>query len=319
MERWLDSARKAKLMLPASIPHGQKLAVMDKVARSLSLSRGTLDNYLAALAVIESFRANDPELAQLLEQHSMLAVASLGRWAGFDEKGMRDFLNERPAASTRQVIQAERLARQRTSTSETPFERLQSKMPTGVMKKEHAVAPLLSPLLRLAIEKAGMLSVGWDEIEWRGRSEPYATAFGVSQVGVMALGLEISRLDEIKGIQHERVNGDFQIVGLIEAPIYSLEELYRREAKSLWAKAVAATSLYPVAVILFDSPSARSAVLGNLLSPPARLTTGSAFGRKRVENAPPAMVRAVTHTGRCVMLTTPETFAEDWQEGGRAR
>jgi hypothetical protein len=102
---------------------------------------------------------------------------------------------------------------------------------------------------------------------------------------------------------------------LIEAPIYSLEELYRREAKSLWAKAVAATSLYPVAVILFDSPSARSAVLGNLFSPPARLTTGSAFGRKRVENAPPAMVRAVTHTGRCVMLTTPETFAEDWQGG----
>lgn len=320
---WVDKARRARDLLAEPVEHGQKLAARDRIARSLSLSRGTLDNYLAALDALERFGEIDPDLAAMVSRHSAAAVAALGRWVAYDLDGVRAFLRSEPKASLRRTLAAEKAARlAHGRVPPSPFSVFVHSLARHMPDDYHLLDRGSGPPIASAFARVGL----WPHppvfgIDWEGPVEPYAAYFGVSFVGRLHPELDPHgrhRPDPVPARQSER---GFIIAGVIEVSHHELDEMYRRLARSVFAQAVAATTLYPLVIVFFPDAGARQAMAGNFPELPARLLPDApvrsgqvpAEGKGRMGEAIGSpWIRPAGPHGACILLTTPDSFFEDW-------
>ena len=77
IQDWRETARRARALLGDPDGHGHKTARLADLAASLGLTRGTLDNYLRALAALERLEAGMPHIARKLDGQSAAAIAAV--------------------------------------------------------------------------------------------------------------------------------------------------------------------------------------------------------------------------------------------------
>lgn len=306
-QNWRETARRARVLLAEPVAHGQKLARLAEVASALGVSRGTLDNYLAALAAEEALEAQAPDIARRLDGQSAAAVSTLGRWANYDPAGLRRFFDDSPKPRLRQVLEAERVARQSHGRmSVSSFDDL--------IEKGRATPPWEGDGVywyRAADEIAEALkSIGPDtmrllDFDWAAAVPDYAGAVGLTRLARLYEQDKRHAAILEGGLASRPAEVDVPVVGLIEVPVREREEQYRREARALWLRMVAAATLVPVVIVLFPDPAAREASAENFPSPPE-------FWIRNGQDEPHPWLRPLNGWGGVALLTAVETLFSDW-------
>lgn len=324
---WPEKARQARVLLEGPVEHGRKSARLAMVAKDLGLSRGTLDNYLDALKAYEALMAQAPDLGPRLEGQSAAAMAALGRWSGYDLAGLRRFLEGSEKPSLRQVLAAERAAR--PGQGQTGAEGF-----AALIEKSHAVPPRQRPealwsmpagALASTLEAFGAPDLRLLDLDWGAALPDYAAAIGLSRLGTIPPDAKRHHYGRTRFPVWTGEDEALPLVGVIEVPARDREEQYRREARLLWLRAVAAGTLVPVVILFFPDAAARAAAALNLPEPPAvwssKVEAGAGAAAplrssRQDQDMPLRTIVPLDGRGGRALLTTPATLFDDW--AGRA-
>lgn len=319
---WQDVARRAQALLDGPATHGQKTARLASVAATLGLTRGTLDNYLNALRTCEAIRSQAPEIGPMLEGQSATAIAALGRWAGYDLVGMRKFLAASKRPTLRAVLAAEKEARQALGRQPASvFERLMQS--SRAMEAQREAFPLRAQpnsQLSKGLEVIGTPHLRLLDLEWTQEVPDYAQVVGLNRIGWIAPGGTRRVQDWPSRFPAWTDRQAIPAVGVMELPSRDRPEQYRREARSIWLRAVAGGTLVPVVILLFAHETARLVTARSLPPLPKPWGAGGrhcdidlAAGKPDSTNlADETWVRPLNGHGSLALLTTPATLFRDW-------
>ncbi|MAN75938.1 MAG: hypothetical protein CML24_01750 [Rhizobiales bacterium] len=283
--RWAVLGRLAAIVL--SRPDPQPALVREStLADRFGLSRATFRHYRDAVQIVRAtFHPSD---RHLVFTQSAVAANALARWWQHDPDGMWLFLHERRGSSDREILAAARQAKARSqgTRSNSGLEELIVRaLNTGPSKPQFAVDA-----------GSGLI----DELGVRMVSGETQRFLGVS--------LELCGQS---AVAHEQTGA----IGLIEVPRLVTLERYRQEARSLWTRAVAASLVYPMLVLVFPGPAARRRFLsavpaearGAQLAYKSNIGDG---GRKERCASRPLVFRPTPQTGM-IMVSTRLGLAVD--------
>lgn len=306
-QNWREVALAARKALDQSLPHGQKSERLARIAEGLNVTRGTLDNYLSALACLARLESLDATLSERLVGQSATAIASMGRWADYDQEGLLKFLEEHPRPRLRQVLDAEKQARhQKGRVAANPFDQALADLRAGPPPNGNS-GQRLRPhgYLEGVLSSFGLPSVTPLQLDWDGEVPAYANALGLSRIGrLLDKRLSGQRYGHTRFPAWSEEPG-IPVMGVIEVGARALEEHYRREARALWNRMVASATLVPLVIVLFPDDVARKATAGNF-SPPPELWRNLMLGPQ------PKWVRTLNPWNAAALLTTPATLGSDY-------
>lgn len=233
-----------------------------ELAKRFSLSRGTLRNYRDAQKLVRS--VPDPKLRRELYRLSASGAAQLVRWLQRDADAAVMFLNEHPAAGPREIIAAEQRAM--LSKGVRGWKRL------GGLEEAAARLPATPmPLPREvvdAIQSHRLLHHSHSVALMPGLMAKPGNGKLASFYRIDFLIPLVHRFTEDIMETHEQVAE----AAVLDIPIFGSLDRYGIEAKSIWARAVAAASVYPLVALIFPGPAARRRFVAAL---PPELTSGA--------------------------------------------
>jgi hypothetical protein len=253
---WMELAAKAKAMLPSRPSYGTKQKSMADAASSLGLTRQSLRNIIAAHDFILGLQQSDEAAYQALSETPYSAVEIYSRWAAYDRKAAlaHAIWARKRGASVKSVIADEKAARSRARAAGASAGHSLEKLtnPSGALfRLRRDVSSLL------ANAGAADLSSNWAS---RDSAEPLAHAMMVRHVLTPLTGEEWDKA---------RRAGDMLLpgIGLLELGERSLAESYRKDAKDFLAKAIAATTIYALVLVVAPNENALMELIAALPHP----------------------------------------------------
>jgi hypothetical protein len=241
-----------------------------ELAERFSLSRGTLRNYRDAQALVRA--VPDPKLRRELYRLSASGAAQLVRWLQRDADAAVTFLREHPSAGPRDIIAAEqRSLLSRGVRGWKRFGSLQeavARMPAAPMPLPPDVMDAIKGhrLLRgsqnVSLMPALMAKPGNELAQF------YRIDF------LIPLVQRLYRTETIIET-HEPIAE----AAVLESPIFGSLDRYGSEAKSIWARAVTAASVYPLVGLVFPGPASRRRFVAAL---PSELTSGADQNKRKI-------------------------------------
>ena len=182
---------------------------------------------------------------------------------------------------------------------------IQASRATPPQEREHLFWFGPQPHIAAALERLALCHVRLLDFEWSGVMPPYAEAVGLTRLGRLHREDDRCRHGIRTRFPVWEEEGDVPILGLIEIAARDRGEQYRREARGLWLRMVAASTLNPVVIVLFPDAAAREASAGNFpISPDA--------WHRREQGEPHPWTRPLNGWGGVALLTTPDTLFVDW-------
>lgn len=182
--KWPQVAWQARALLGAPKPHGQRTALMAEVAEKLGLTRGTLDNYLSALSALELIAEEMPGIMPLIEGQSATAVATIARWLGRDPAGLEAFLKKTRKPTLRQVLAAERAAREGQGGVQVPVvESVIDAVWDTSSREREMVQWIEHQAIDAALRNVGVDTVRLIDLDFSLAVPDYAAALGLTRLG----------------------------------------------------------------------------------------------------------------------------------------
>lgn len=315
---WLEKARIATLTLATE--KGPKLLAETRIASELGLSRSALRVYCYAAAFVDGL--SEPTLQEQLAKQSAGAVYAIGRLFGRDEVAARVFLSNNQNFSAQAAEAADRKHRQKQQAASgggIPMSaQLRARLGNPLSTEfTYRFSPsLVSHFLRLGIELPDFWV--W---EWSPALDGYDRSFGAVEIGYVIPSEDADdnglRFWPDTGRRYLR-NGRLEIAALMVVPAQSLREQYTRQARTIWARSVVLSTLYPMVLIVLPDRTTRSDFAAGLLDLPyPRLASLPSMPLTRPidgQEPPDPEFEVIRFPGLecgCVVVTSPETIVED--------
>lgn len=287
---WVTIAQQARKLLPSEIPSGQVQKTREDIAATLNVSRQTLRNYMAGLDFVDEVEKHDKEASRLLHTMSSPAVDVYSRWAKYDLPNVLEHIKGHKTEwrTVALVVAAEKSARlralgkkeDRSLTDELKSLLAKMNNKRGARERWYDLSEL-DALLKLWFSAAVRSDLNWNTGESAGRSQ-----HGISATGSFCASMSkddryylMDRWDADHRISRGNLHPDLRMrlefysraafpyenpaleasnfFALIESPVYSIADHYRREARNLYTQAVAVAQLYPLVIVLFNDDAAR--------------------------------------------------------------
>ncbi|HCO54757.1 MAG TPA: hypothetical protein DIT93_07030 [Pelagibacterium sp.] len=218
------------------------MARIAEIAREMGINGQTLRNYLVALDALDS--VDEPELRAILKNHSAAAVSVFGRWYGRDPQAAYHFLVSNPDVSQSRLLDTEREHRQRDAspTRSRVGARFDDALVGNIAVGRQLDRALGSASQALKGNKSGLVAV---------QAGPHRFA-----------GLDYLILPE-GVLRPEGLAGD-RYAGAITLPRFDRFETYGTRSREIWHRAVSASSLCAIVLVVFPGPAARRRFLDAL-------------------------------------------------------
>ncbi|HCO55718.1 MAG TPA: hypothetical protein DIT93_11950 [Pelagibacterium sp.] len=293
---WSTMARAVAEHCPDAIDggHGIRMRAQKEAAEALGLSWNTLRSYLEAYRFFLDL-SGEP-LAEKFRLQSIDVARSIARWAKWDRNAALEFLLITPCPSTAGTLAAEREAKARATSSDSVPGRLT--IAANAIRSEGRARPLLRDHLAL-LGYCGLERL--ELVEAREAGTQNGAELGSESVIVYrAIGAQPDVLDAL----------------VLRAVNHSIADAYRREARSILFRALAAAIHCPLVVLPFPDLRARQAFLeGRPILPfeagaPAMIPSLKALPAPRTFDRNQPIVRPSAAAG-AIIATTAESFATD--------
>jgi hypothetical protein len=307
--RWMEIAEQGQRVLSAEVPHGTTLSRRSAVAQELGVTGQTLSNYIDALKFVQELEATAPKASAAMSRLNPTSIAVYARWVRRDRRTAlaHAIRAADEGLSTAKIIAAERAARQALARPATLVENALDEDRARDMKVVHPKGPLATGLLRTL----GSMP-RFDALVLDVPSDDLAVAMGVTNVlrwdgpfddpGRMSSRFQPEREP---WFAQRRSAGPYEVIGLVPVERGRAGDGHRRNARTVFAKAVVATSLFPVVVVMLEDEEA-------LAEFKAMLPTieGGRLGRHAVVEED---LYALSGDGGCVVLADAATsLSRDW-------
>lgn len=280
----IGSAATARLQDRAT--HGKKQQQADDVAKEFGLTRQSLRNLLSAYSYTLSKR-DDMELHSALSSMSYAGIEAIRRWSTRSPNEARKFAIRaaKEALSVREVLLAEKRAR-------APAAGLFS----------HSNPAVESKIVDILNSSSGVR----EHLEGLGLSYPHAESLSsipIDDEMLQAFGVSRSIASwEISGIWSG-------YVGLIEVEQRENVFNFKKDAKAILTRAVAASTAFPMVVVVLPGAAAMTAVLGGMSKSEARERTDSRrFPTRKGAASPSPLLIPSGH-----FLTEQWAYADAWR------
>ncbi len=235
--RWTDLAKRATALMPVEARHGGKQLAMAAAADQLGLTRQSLRNIVAAYRFLDSIDDEHKDVRVALSALNYTAVEIYSRWANYDRRAA--YAHARQAAeqglSVRSVIAAEKAARQMVAEPSVSLSRrlLAVRFEHSGFHPTHFRDDIERQIERCQRVAPGKSTVTWD---WELTKNELSNALGIYEV--------ITRFPP-PGSLHDPFLSE---VAVLEIGERAVDEGYQRQARDLLARAMAATTLYPIVI-----------------------------------------------------------------------
>jgi hypothetical protein len=307
--RWMDIAKRGKRDLSADAPHGTTLSRRSAVAQELGVTRQTLRNYIEALEFVQGMEATAPEAAAALARMNPTSIGVYARWVRRDQKAALAHAVRAAdlGLSTAKIIAAERAARQALAHPATLVEKALDEDRARDMKVVHPKGPLATGLLRTLGNMPR-----FDALVLDVPSDDLAGAMGVTNVlrwdgPFDDPGRKSSRFrpEREPWFEQRRPDGPYEVIGLVPVERGRAGDGHRRNARTVFAKAVVATSIFPAVVVMLENEEALAEFKAML-----PIIDAGRQGRHAVVEED---LYALSGDAGCVVLADAATFlSRDW-------
>lgn len=258
-KKWLITAIEAQRRLRASDddrfwrredapksrgrPSGKgRLARIHDVARDMGIAGSTLRNYLLALEALGTIP--DLQTAEILSQHSAVAVAAFCRWANREPESAYGFIYDYPKASLAELLSAERA--HRIHFQWRARRRPRPELDDALIARISAGPQFLAALGQHAAVHLGPGAVLFDIIPARYRFA------GLDQLIVPNRDVD------------PKLMAPFTLAGTIRLPQLAILDDYGKRSKEIWWRAASASAYCPLVLVVFPGPAARRRFLAAL-------------------------------------------------------
>ncbi len=253
---WIEAAKRALDMSSEKLVHGAKQTEMARVASRLGYTRQSLQSVIAAYRFLESMAAY-PEVQRALSSLPYSSVEVYCRWARHDLLAANAHAIKAAShgLSVKAVIRAERKAR--PSMPATPgslarFLTLEGGRRGGFRDVVFSAA-IEAHLTRLGVAKGPASNWGFSQV-----SDPYSLALGIREVITFYPAEARTSSPDRRWTHH---------VALVEVGERALAEGYRKQARGLMARGVAATTRYPIVLVVAPDYASLRGIAGMLPKP----------------------------------------------------
>ncbi|WP_416357027.1 hypothetical protein ACLNGM_02390 [Aureimonas phyllosphaerae] len=333
VQNWVQLAHAAKELLASGVPRGSGLRRETEVATTLGTTRATVRNALAAVTVVDHILRQDAKRGSLLMTLPIDIVRAYDRWQRRDPTSANEALELAALhkLSVRGFVAAEHESRNTVAVAPRAEDVLASLEQAGGFQFETTPAEALEqgmrrlgvppfPLDLLSIVRkldrydamCGLTARAVIDAQKVANWRRYRSLIGRPFVDDADLNALLVRVENVEA----KDDAGSPVLGIMEIADHPVIEQHRRQAKTRYLKAAAASAIYPGVVILMPSQAARDEMLAAIPPLPYdRLGIEATSGKgtsKRRKRGP------VLHPGRgqgAVVITCPQTALEDlvWQ------
>lgn len=258
VRKWAVIGRLAAIVQRHALDR-PRLEFETDLAIKLGLTRGALRNYADAVRLVRGLP--DPALRQILFRSSAVAASTLARWLHRDPQPARAYIakNTLNGAITndRALLVAARQAQRSTQSRHTVPESAEVQLKTWLDTADDVSRKDL--IYRLAPQ----LNRQYFDLTLHQPIDPLAQLLGLKAV------LRIHWADYVGDFEWKPLvdrRFDYFTVSIIEVPSMVVFERFRTEARSIWARALAATVYTDAVFLVLPSSAARRHLLSRIPS-----------------------------------------------------
>lgn len=268
---WTKIAATARKLIPSSIDHGRRQAVMTEIASGFGLTRQSLRNILAAEAFMQRIRSSGTDTVEYLSRLPYTAVEIYARWHEYDPEASLN--HARRAAfdglSVKMTIAAEKMAREHHRQSPPSLGR---QLERWAFDRGRSLDNIRGDVLFHLSDLGGLSELkGWSVAPTR---DEYSKSLGVSEViaqdGYWPSG-------ELEG---NDPGAPFDIlpprgIGIVPLGERSVAEGYRKQSRAVMAKAIAGSLRFGLVIVVAPSCTALRELTAVLPPPLGHDATGA--------------------------------------------